>query len=533
MSRSLEQLRRDAMVIWTAGVDAVRSDRLVRDNVRVEGEWLYISDQSILLGAIGRIEVVGAGKAGAGMAAGLEAALGQRVMHGKQLDGWIHVPADCVRKLEHIHLHAARPAGMNEPTAEGVAGSREILRRVATLKPNDLCIALDLGRRVGAVARPDRRHHAGRQAGGDALLQRSRRADRRLESRPQGSSATSKEAGSLAQCGAGQLITLVISDVLGDPLDLIASGPTVDGPGNEEQAIEILRRYGAEAAGIHPRVFAALERRSKQTREPVRARVVNRVVGNNRVAVEAAAAHAQSLGYVTQTESAMASEGAAEDVGRRLAKTALAMLATPGADCLISGGEPTVTLVESSDRGKGGRNQQLVLAAGEALRNSSPGVLILSGGTDGEDGPTDAAGTGWTPKFSHKLLHKDWLSPTISPATTPTTSPSHRRPDQNRSHAHQRLRRPRGARRASRAAGELACEFLTPRQAAKYFLAPRCCSTSTQRRPMASSFRSLGAAWRNVLVSFSPESFQLPPRRTCCRASPPVVHAEPSAGAAV
>ncbi len=391
MPRTLEQLRRDALAIWTAGVDAVRSDRLVRDNVRVEGEWLYISDQSILLGAIGRIEVVGAGKAGAGMAAGLEAALGQRIMREKQLDGWIHVPADCVRKLEHIHLHAARPAGLNEPTAEGVAGSREMLRRVATLKPNDLCIALISG--GGSALLPDPI---------DGITLEDKQVVTRFLSaagapiddlnRVRKALSNIKGGGLARACGAGQLITLVISDVLGDPLDLIASGPTVDGPGNEEQAIEILRRYGAEAAGIHPRVFAALERRSKQTREPVRARVVNRVVGNNRVAVEAAAAHAQSLGYATQTESATASEGAAEAVGRRLAKTALAMLATPGADCLISGGEPTVTLVKSSQRGKGGRNQQLVLAAGESLGNSSPGVLILSGGTDGEDGPTDAAG---------------------------------------------------------------------------------------------------------------------------------------------
>lgn len=391
MSRSPAQLRRDALAIWQAGVDAVRSDRLVQANVRIEGDWVHIADQSILLGTIGRIEVVGAGKAGAGMAAGLEAALGPRVMHDKQLDGWIHVPADCVRELQHIHLHAARPAGLNEPTAEGVAGSREILRRVTALGPNDLCIALISG--GGSALSPDPI---------DGITLEDKQAVTRFLSaagapiddlnRVRKALSNIKGGGLARACGAGLLITLVISDVLGDPLDLIASGPTVDGPGNEQQAIEILRRYGAETAGIHPRVFEALERRSKQPRETATARVVNRVIGNNRVAVDAAAAHAQSLGYVPQSGSAACSEAAAEDVGRQLASSARAMRNSAGPDCLISGGEPTVTLVESSRRGKGGRNQQLVLAAGEALASDARGILILSGGTDGEDGPTDAAG---------------------------------------------------------------------------------------------------------------------------------------------
>src|SRR6185295_7612869 len=86
--------------------------------------------------------VVGAGKAGAGMAAALEQILGPRLMEAKQLTGWINVPADCVQTLERIHLHAARPAGRNEPTAEGVHGTGEILRLVESLGPSDLCLCL-------------------------------------------------------------------------------------------------------------------------------------------------------------------------------------------------------------------------------------------------------------------------------------------------------------------------------------------------------------------------------------------------------
>ena len=124
--------------IWWAGLDAVRSDRLVLDNVRVEGPRLTIAHDVFDLRQIRRLAVVGAGKAGAGMAAGLEQAIGPRVASEKQLTGWLNVPADCVRPLAAIHLHAARPAGVNEPTAQGVQGSRAMLDIAGSLSADDL-----------------------------------------------------------------------------------------------------------------------------------------------------------------------------------------------------------------------------------------------------------------------------------------------------------------------------------------------------------------------------------------------------------
>src|SRR5688572_14444687 len=123
----MASLRSDAMQIWQAGVDAVRSDRLVRETLRINGGLLEIGDAAeIDLARLRRIVVVGAGKAGAGMAAGVEQALGEV----RPVEGWLNVPADCVRKLKHVHLHPARPAGVNEPTEAGAQGSREILRLV-------------------------------------------------------------------------------------------------------------------------------------------------------------------------------------------------------------------------------------------------------------------------------------------------------------------------------------------------------------------------------------------------------------------
>jgi hydroxypyruvate reductase len=130
----------------------------------------------------------------------------------------------------------------------------------------------------------------------------------------------------------------------------------------------------------------------------------NFVIGNNAVAVDAAGMEAERRGYSHAMDAASTLEGAAEDVGRDLARMTLKMMSEAGPDCLITGGEPTVKLAAEKVRGKGGRNQQLVLAALTEILNAERGVrsadsgpgtarfCLLSGGTDGEDGPTDAAG---------------------------------------------------------------------------------------------------------------------------------------------
>ncbi len=144
------RLRSDALAIWRAGVDAVNSERLVRGSLRARPNELEICGRPFALQPESRIVAVGAGKAGAGMAAGVEAAVAGTPL-AERLTGWVNVPADCVRPLGRIHLHAARPAGVNEPTAAGVAGANEILRRVRQLSADDLCIVLISGRRSLAL----------------------------------------------------------------------------------------------------------------------------------------------------------------------------------------------------------------------------------------------------------------------------------------------------------------------------------------------------------------------------------------------
>lgn len=392
--RTDEQLRRDAWEIWRAGVAAVDSERLVREALRFEGGRLVVDDQEIELAGIRRIVVVGCGKAGAGMAAGVEGALGEDGARAHQLVGRVNVPADCVRRLKYVELHGARPAGRNEPTEAGVAGTLRMLELVESAQPDDLVICLISGGGSALMPAPvEGITLADKQAvtkflSGAGTNITELNTVRKALSRVKG--------GGLARaCRAGRLISIIISDVLGDPLDVIASGPTVPSTTTAADALAVLERFGARQAGISAAIFAELERRrGEPSPTPPTCRVTNLVVGNNATAVDAAGAAAERLGYSHAMISARAPEGAAEEVGRHLAEMAVRMRTTAGPDCLISGGEPTVTLVPEGVRGRGGRNQQLALAALEQLEreNACDGVVLLSGGTDGEDGPTDAAG---------------------------------------------------------------------------------------------------------------------------------------------
>jgi glycerate 2-kinase len=390
------RLRQDAIAIWRAGVGAVDSQHLVRDQIGFDADDLNVAGRHFPLNSSSRILAVGAGKAGAGMAAGLEEALAGTPA-AERLHGWINVPADCVRTLPHITLHAARPAGLNEPTEEGVAGSREILRLVGQLAEHDLCIVLLSG-------------------GGSALLPAPLAgitlADKQIVTRfLMSAGATINElncvrkhlsaikGGNLARAARGtRLISLIISDVIGDPLDVIASGPTVADRTTAADALAVLSKFATDRKRIPQTVWSALEAKSRGPAEaPVPESVVNVVIGSNERALAAAAEKAGRLGYAIQSLGS-AQHGIARDVGRELAERArqnrdAGLRGPTQKTCVLSGGEPVVPLAATDQPRKGGRNQELVLGAVAALwADDMHGMAVLSGGTDGEDGPTDAAG---------------------------------------------------------------------------------------------------------------------------------------------
>lgn len=394
---SVNSLREDALAIWQAGVDAVKSDRLVQQRLCVDGRELVIAGQRFPLDAIGRIVVVGCGKAGAGMAAGVEQALGDQLLDEKSVQGWVNVPEDCVRDLQRIHLHGARPPGVNEPTEAGVVGAARILELVEQLGPDDLCLCLISGggsallpAPVPGVSLADKQAITRFLSGRGANIQQLNTVRKQL-SRIKG--------GGLARACKARLVALIISDVLGDPLDVIASGPTVTDSSTPAAALAVLEQFGAREAGVAPAAFAYLEAacHRPQTAAAPTGLVDNIVIGNNATAVAAAAGEAVNRGYMTEQEAVTEFEGEANELGRRLAAEARRMGNLAGRRALVSGGEPIVTLAPPDRRGKGGRNQQAVLAAlQELLANDTTdtleGITILSGGTDGEDGPTPVAG---------------------------------------------------------------------------------------------------------------------------------------------
>ena len=427
-----ESLRADALRIWQAGVDAVLPEKLLPREVEVAGNLLRIGDWESNLSAIGRIVVVGAGKAGAGMVGGLEAALGPKVLAEKQVTGWVNVPAGTVRPTEAIHLHVGRPAGVNEPRPEGVEGTREILRIVRALKPNDLCLCLLSGGGSALLPAPatgvlleDKVALTRLLSASGATIDQLNTVRRQL--------SDIKGGGLARACGAGQLITLLVSDVLGDPLETIASGPTAYCDQGPDAAIEVLSQFGLIDHPEVVRVVEYLKRRLQAGGKGKGEHVANKVttqthsivLANNATAVDAAGIEAERLGYNHAMICATESEGPAEEVGRHLAQMALSMRAEalrdeagslgttshggPSPNCLISGGEPTVRLVPPEQRGKGGRNQQLILAALQEL-GEGQGIAMLSGGTDGEDGPTDAAGA-WVDAKVIAAAAKASLSP--------------------------------------------------------------------------------------------------------------------------
>ncbi len=376
-------LRDHARRIWHAAVDAVRPEPLVR---------CALADLADVLRSAPRILVLGAGKAGAAMAAAVEAALADRL---DLVEGLVNVLADALPSptlpAHKIRLNAARPAGTNFPTIDGITGSMEMLRLAKTAGPNDVALCLLSGGGSALLPAPADGVTLADKLAVTKLLHHCGATINEMNAVRKHLSAI--KGGRLAQAFTGKaMVSLLISDVIGDPLDVIASGPTAADPTTFADALAVLDRYHLRGQAP-PTVLAHLQKgadgKIAETPKSIPANVSNRILGNNAKALAAASACAERLGYHVlnlgseiqgETRDAAASHA---NIVRSICQEA--RLPT----CLISGGETTVTL--SPNPGKGGRNQEFVLAAILKLE-TLPNVVILSGGTDGEDGPTDAAG---------------------------------------------------------------------------------------------------------------------------------------------
>jgi hydroxypyruvate reductase len=373
--------REAAAAIWQAALDAGAVEPLVRRAFRREGARLVAGARTWDLAGVRRVVVLGCGKAGAAMARAVEGILGDHVT-----EGFVIVKDGYTGPTRRIGL---AEAGHPVPDARGQRAAQRLLGLARSAGAEDLVVVLISGGGSALTPAP---------APPITLEEKQATTRRLLEA-----GATINElnavrkhlsllkGGQLARAAMpAEVLTLVLSDVIGDPLDVIASGPTAPDPTTFEDALGVLASRGLRD-GVPPSIVAHLDagRRGEiaetpKPGDPLFDRVTNLVIGNNALVVDAAAARARQLGYEPQVLTREL-QGEARELAYGLVARARRL---PAATCLIAGGETTVTV---RGRGRGGRCQEFALAAALALRPGED-LVVLAGGTDGTDGPTDAAG---------------------------------------------------------------------------------------------------------------------------------------------
>lgn len=352
-----EVLRRDAEAVVRAAIDAVRPDAAVRRALARIGltEDLYLA---------------AVGKAGWQMAAAAVRYLDRPLRRGIVLTKYGHVMGD-------IPSVICREAGHPVPDEGSFRGAREILEMTRGLKAEDMVLFLLSGGGSALFEEPlippEELQDVTNQllaCGADIVEMNTIR--KRL---------SAVKGGRFARwCAPAQVEAVILSDIVGDPLDMIASGPSAADPSTCAQAREIVRKYRLR---LSPAALECLDRETPKTVENVH----TQVIGSVRELCRAAAAKCEALGYRPQILTDRL-DGEAREAGTMLARKAKELSTGIGRTALIAGGE---TVVHLTGDGLGGRNQEIALAAAEELRGVRDAALI-SVGSDGTDGPTDAAG---------------------------------------------------------------------------------------------------------------------------------------------
>jgi glycerate 2-kinase len=373
--------------IFLAGIESVLPANLIARQMMIRDNYLVAGSLKFSIEESGKIYVIGAGKASGLMAAEVEKLLGDRIT-----DGHIAVKYGHACQLKYIKI---TEAGHPVPDSNGYKATREILEIAGKATHNDLVICLISG-------------------GGSALL-----ADFPEGSSPEemallsqlliNSGASISEINtirkhlSLVKGGQlskaiypGTVVSLILSDIIGDPIDAIASGPTSPDPTTFNQAIGILRKYNLVSL-VPAGILKYLEEGKKGNRnetpksgDPVFKKTYNILTGSNRSALEAGRRKAKGLeinSFIIDDRL----QGDVTEVAKRIVEVSLKYQYDNGVRkpaCLLFGGEPTLKV---TGNGTGGRNQHLALMCSLLLQDK-PGITLLIAGTDGSDGPTDATG---------------------------------------------------------------------------------------------------------------------------------------------
>jgi len=378
--------RQTAIDIFLAGVESVKPDNLIRRYISLSDNKLKVENLIFDLSLIKNIYVVGAGKASALMAQELELILGKRISEGRIITKYHHsVP------LKYIEI---TEAGHPVPDENGIKGTKEILSIVQKAEKDDLVICLISGGGSALLTDvPEGCTLEDLKSLNDVLLKSGASITEMNCIRKHLSNI---KGGLLAKAASpARVISLILSDVVGDPLDVIASGPTAADPTTFADALLVLKRYKLEEK-IPPQILRVLRdgfnnKRQETLKESseIFHLTTNLIIGTNKLALKTAKEKAESFGYESQIITNTL-DGDVADVANYIVRMAKGskQLISDNKICLLFAGEPTVKV---AGKGLGGRNQHLALMVASLIKDI-PGITFLSGGTDGSDGPTDAAG---------------------------------------------------------------------------------------------------------------------------------------------
>ena len=381
-------MKRDAMDIYQSALSAVDPQIAVKRVMTVKENTMQVGNRRYDLSQMAHIYVVGAGKANGAMAKAVEDLLAEHITEGA-----ITVKYGHLKKLRRIKT---TEAGHPVPDQRGVAGTRKIVDLLTRANERDLVISLISGGGSALMPLP---------VDGVSLTDKKKVTDLLLRC-----GATIEELNAmrkhLSRIKGGQMarfafpatvVNMMLSDVIGDAIDVIASGPCAPDMSTYRACDRIIEKYRLSEKlprsvrdHIHQGISGAIPETPKPGDQAFD-RVQHVIIANNSLAVTGADKRARELGYRTLVLSTSIT-GETREVAHIHGAIAREIHASAhpikSPACILSGGETTVTIRGS---GLGGRNQEFALAAALDIRGLDQ-TVVLSGGTDGTDGPTDAAG---------------------------------------------------------------------------------------------------------------------------------------------
>lgn len=387
-SHTLAEMRKDISDIFYSGLKAVEPGAAIKRYCHLADDHLYIGNRVYDLLQFNNLFVIGAGKATAPMASALENILGKRITKGV-----ISVKYNHVTELSNVRqIEAGHPI----PDENGIKGTNTILDMAKDAGEDDLILCLISGGGSALLPGPARGLTLQNKQDTMHVLLSCGAAIHEINTIRKHISQI--KGGNLARIAyPATLISLILSDVVGDVPDIIASGPSVPDSSTFHDCMKIIDRYHimkelpeSIVKHIKEGMSGNIPENPKQN-DRIFEKTHNLIVGSNMEAILSAQKKAESLNYNTIVLSSMI-EGETRHVARvhtaiarEIRKTGLPV--QPPA-CILSGGETTVTI---KGKGKGGRNQEFALASAFDIAEEK-NIAVFSGGTDGNDGPTDAAG---------------------------------------------------------------------------------------------------------------------------------------------